>query len=293
MRKLKAFFIVCAAVFVVGMIMSIAGFGSGGVQGFEAVAEDHDWVSAGPGARVTTEMNDLDFDSIEAVGPTEVVIVGEREYAEIVGEYGLETAAKPKAGTAVAIFGKNNHAPVMEMDGKTLRISRDQDSEVNGIYLNFSSEDAYPTVIVFCPDKQLEQIKVNSSYSDVELRSISFKRAEIMLNFGDIEAENIVSRGITIESDDGDVELSGDLKGQTNVKAERGDIDIDTKTALKEYTMKLAASVGEITIGDGEGKFMDTDEEGYSYIQDGGEDTLILKADTGDIELSSGEADFD
>ena len=278
MKKLKVFFIICAAVFVAGLGMSIAGAAAGGVDGFEAVAEDHDWVSAGPGAMATVSVDDLDFDSIESTGVTDVVIAGEDYYDEIVSDYKLETVLDPQPGTAIAVFGSNIEAPDMAMEGKTLVINGGQGEEFEGINLDFSSENAYPTVIVFCPDKELEKISISSAFSDVELKDIAFKEAEIGLNYGDVEGKHIKSQGIKIESDSGDVELSGELQGETEVTTGAGDIEIETADALKAYAMDIETSVGDIKIGD--------KEKGVSYKQDGGKHSLVLRADTGDIEVS-------
>ncbi len=126
----------------------------------------------------------------------------------------------------------------------------------------------------------MEQIKINSAFSDVWIKGVSFKNADIELNYGDVDAEGIVSQGIDIRSDCGDVELAGDLKGQTKVKVESGDIDIDTKAEIQDYSMTVKALSGDVTIGDKE--IEEFAEEGYSYKQDSGEDSLDLEAAAGD-----------
>ena len=285
MRKLRVFFITCAAVFVVGVAMSIGGAAAGGVQGFEKVAEDRDWVTTGPGAQATVELQDLDFDAIEATGVMDVVIVGESSYSEVVRDYNLEGAAEPKAGTAVCVFGSNVEPPDVKLDGKTLKLTGGAEQEFQGINLNFSSASVYPAVIVFCPDKEIDSIKVSSAFSDVTLKDISVKQADIQLNYGDVETENIVSQGIMIDNEFGDAALSGDLKGTTEIQLEEGDIELDTKTDPKAYSMKIKTEAGDITIGDKESGESKADEEGYSYTQTGGEDTLLLETINGDVKV--------
>ena len=282
MKRLKVFFITCAAVALVGLVMLVAGASTGGVEGFDAVAADHDWISGSPGARASVEQNDLEFENIEAIGYMDVVIVGERYYNDMADEYELGTITEPNAGTVIALFGSNLEEPDFKVEGKTLKINAPE-IEQDKITLNFSSEDVYPTVIVFCPDKELKSIKLNSSISDVEMKGISFKYADIANNTGDVDAENITSQGIKIISDTGDVELSGDLRGTTDVSIETGDVEIDTALPLDKYTMNLKTDTGEIGIGEGE--IEDDDFEGYEYTQDGGEDELIIRTNTGDIEI--------
>ena len=285
MKKLMTFFISCAAVFLIGLIMFIVGVNTGGVDGLHAVAEDHDWVNEGPGALATVEVGDLDFDSIEATGVADVVIVGENSYDQVIRDYHLETAVDPKPGSVVMVHGSNMEAPASELDGKTLKLFGGSQQDFNGINLDFSSDPVYPTMIVFCPDKQLDQIKISSQFSDVTLQDISFKQADIALNFGDIETKNIESKGMTIVSDEGDVELSGELRGKTSIALEMGDIEIDTKDTLKKYTIKAQSDVGDIIIGKKEIVDDAHAEEGYLYTQNGGDDTLILETKTGDIEV--------
>ena len=286
MKKLMTFFISCAAVFLKGLVMFIVGVNTGGVDGLHAVAEDHDWVNDGPGALSTVEVDDLDFDTIEATGVADVVIVGENSYDKIISDYHLETVVEPKPGSVVMVSGSNMEAPASELDGKTLKLFGGNQQDFNGINLDFSSESVYPTMIVFCPDKKLDQIKISSAFSDVELRDISFDNAKIELNFGDVEAENIVSQGIKINSDNGDVDLSGELKGTTDIKVEAGDIEIDTKDALKVYTMKIKTLAGDINIGEKEIEGYETDEEGYSYTKDGSKYTLLLETLSGDVDVN-------
>ena len=52
LSKLAIFFIVCGGVFLLGLICAIGGAASGGVDGFEKVADDFDWVQGSPGERV-------------------------------------------------------------------------------------------------------------------------------------------------------------------------------------------------------------------------------------------------
>ena len=283
MSRLVKFFITCGAVFVVGFAMCIAGAATGGVDGFKAVAEDHDWVSAGSGSRATVELNDQEFDSIESTGVMDVVIVSKDNYDKVIGEYDLTAIVEKDRCNAIAIFGSETKAPELTVYGNTLKIQGAAENEFDGINLDFTSENAYPTVIVFCPDKQMEQIKINSAFSDVWIKGVSFKNADIELNYGDVDAEGIVSQGIDIRNDCGDVELAGDLKGQTKVKIESGDIDIDTKAETKDYSMAIKALSGDVTIGDKE--IEEFAEEGYSYKQDGGEDSLDLEAAAGDIKV--------
>ena len=283
MSKLAKFFITCAAVFVVGLVMLIAGIATGGVEGLEKVSEDHHWVSTGTGARATVDISGQKFDSIETIGYVDVVVVGPKYYDTIVGEYDVEDIAEPKAGYVLAIFGNNLEAPEMAVKNNTLQITAPE-FEFDGINLDFSSEAYYPTVLVFCPDKELAQVKVNSSACDVFLYGVTCKDVDVRINSGDIHADDIVTKGMIIESDAGDIEMMGDFKGTTKIQTSSGDVQLDTKAALKEYSMKVTAASGDIVIDDEEIEG-NNDEEGYRYTQDGGKDTLLIKVDSGDIKI--------
>ncbi len=295
MNRIAKFFIVCAAAFVLGLILVVIGITTGGKDGFHKVAEDHGWVKDGS-TKICTVETKGEFDSVEATGPIDVVLVGGDYFNEAVKEYNLIEEENLGPGTVVIRYGNAYDAPEVTLDSGTLEITGIQDDNEPFVGIDFSDgESAWPVAIVFCDDKELKAVKVSSEYADVEMMGIAFADADIELNDGDVDLANIRSKGLKISSDYGDVEVAGDLRGETEVTLESGDIEIDTLAKLKEYTIKAGSDDGDIKVGKKELEFPfdeggDYQEEGYQYIQEGGKDTLIVKTTYGDIEISTMKA---
>lgn len=292
MNRIAKFFVVCAAAFVLGLILFVIGLTTGGVDGLHKVAKDHSWVSDGTEEIHTIETNG-EFNAVEITGQTDVVLVGTDYFDKTVKEYDLNEVENLGPGTVVLRYGDNYTEPEVTMDNGTLNINGVQNENEPFVGLDFSDgESTWPKAIIFCDDKELKSIKISSQYADVEAKGVAFKKADLELNDGDIDLENIKSKGLKINSDYGDVEISGDLRGETSITLDEGDIEIDTLAKLKEYTIKAGSDVGDIKVGKKELEFPfdeggDYQEEGYQYIQEGGKDTLIVKTTNGDIEIST------
>lgn len=276
MRKGLKVLIACAGVFVLGLVMTVAGYATGGVNGLQKVAEDHDWISTDPAELSITEQ-EYEFDSIESTGPVDLEIVGARYYKKVLADYDLEDI-DAKSGKVIVICDKEKDEPAVKVkDGKLIveAVPRDDKPAIN-----LNSNYWGPTVIVLCSDKELESIKISSSACDVDLSGVAFKKADIGTNAGDIEAEGITSKGLKIMCDAGDVEVQGDLKGLTEITCEAGDIEVDTADGLATYRMDLHADAGDIEVGE-------IEIEGVNYTQKGGKDFLKLKTQAGSIEVGN------
>ncbi len=276
MRKGLKVLIACAGVLVLGIVMTAAGYASGGMDGLQKVAEDHDWISVDP-AELTTTEQEYEFDSIESTGPVDLEIAGARYYKKVLADYDLEDI-DAKAGKVIVICDKDKDEPSVKVkEGKLIVEAVPRDDKPS---ISLNSEYWGPTVIVLCSDKELESIKISSSACDVDLSGVAFKKADIGTNAGDIDAEGITSKGLKIMCDAGDVEVQGDLKGLTEITCEAGDIEVDTADGLVMYRMDLHADAGDIEVGE-------IEIEGVNYTQKGGKDFLKLKTQAGSIEVGN------
>ena len=75
MSKLAKFFIICAAVCVVGIVMSFAGYAAGGVDNLQKVADKHDWLNVGPNSTETDIITVGEFQSIETEGSLDIAVI--------------------------------------------------------------------------------------------------------------------------------------------------------------------------------------------------------------------------
>ena len=274
MSKTGKFFVICAVLFALGLVLTIGGCAAGGAAGIQKAVDGGEWsVNTDPVDTAIIE-NDYEFSSIEATGEADFIFVGSRYYSDAVRDYIL-TDTDAKAGKVVVIYDRSKQAPEVKTEGDRLVIDA---GKGNHVYLSDSFHG--PKVIVFCGDEELESVKISSSACDLDMKGISFKTADLGMNAGDVDMKDITSGGLKIIADAGDIEIAGVLKGTTDVRADGGDIDIDVSGDLASYTLDVHAEAGDLKIGKEE-------IDGGSYTQKGGEDTIKVRADAGDIDIGS------
>ena len=274
MSKTGKFFVTCAVMFALGLVLTAGGCTAGGVAGIRKAVDGGEWSGNSDPVDTAVMENDYEFSSIEATGAADFIFVGSRYYSDAVRDYIL-TDTDARAGKVVVIYDKSKKAPEVKTEGDRLVIDAGKD---NNVHLN---DNFYgPKVIVFCSDEELESIKLSSEACDLDMKGISFKTADLEMSAGDVDLKDITSGGLKIVADAGDIDVSGDLKGITEVRADAGDIDIDVLGGIMDYTMDVHAEAGDLTVG---GK----DINGGSYTQKGGDDTIKVRADAGDIDIGS------
>ena len=257
MSKTAKFFVICAVVFTLGLVLTIGGCAAGGITGIQE-AVDGRITNNGPAETDMIE-SDYEFSSVEVSGDADFVLVGSKYYDGILDDKDI-TGAEAKTGKVIAVYEKGKAAPEIKTEDGKLIINADTDNEVH------FSELFEPTVIIFCDDKELESVSVKSSACDLEMRGVSFRTANIEMNAGDVELKDIISGGLRIVSDAGDTEISGVLRGITDVDSDAGSIEINVFTGIRGYTMELHADAGDIKVGEDE-------IDGNDFKQQGGTDS--------------------
>lgn len=258
------FLIGCAAVFVLGAILTVGGVMAGGTDYF---AEE---VTKAP--ETETGSYEFSFKSVEATGSMDLVLVGSKYYDDVLDDYGIADT-EPKAGKVIVIRKEDEEMPEVNSDGDKLVINGGANSFKIGEVDLFE-----PTVIVFCGDDELKSVKVSSEAADVIAKGVKFKTADIGLNAGEVEFRDVVSGGIRVDDNAGDIEVSGMLNGTTDLHTDAGEIDVDTADGIKSYTIDIRTDTGSIDVGEDEIK-------GTTFSQKGGDRILKLSSDAGDIEV--------
>ena len=269
MSNTAKFFVICAVVFTLGLVLTIGGCAAGGAAGIQDVLDGRipDNVPA------ETEMieGDYEFSSIEASGDADFVFVGSKYYNGILADKDIG-GAEAKTGKVIAVYEKGKAAPEIKTEDGKLIIDADTDNEVH------FSELFEPTVIVFCGDREPESVSVRSAACDLEMKGVSFRTANIEMSAGDVELSDIISGGLNIAADAGDTEISGVLRGITDVDSDAGSVEIDVFTGIRGYTLDLHADAGDIKVGEEE-------IDGTEFRQEGGADVIKVRADAGDVEI--------
>ena len=275
MSRTAKFFLICAVIFTLGLVLTVGGCAAGGIAGIEKAVDGNEWSVNTDPVDVGTIEDDFEFSSIEATGDADFVIVGSKYYEDALDDADIEDI-EAKAGKVVVIYDKSKKAPEVRTDGDRLVIEAGKGD--NNIY--FSEEYFGPKVIVFCDDKELESISVSSSACDLDIKGVSFKKADLGMNAGDVDLKDIISGGLKVGSDAGEIDIAGVLKGSTEVKTDAGSINIDVFNGITSYTMDLHTDAGELSIGDEE-------VDGGDYSQKGGDDSITARTDAGDINIGN------
>ena len=287
LSKLAKFFIICAAVFVIGIACTAAGAASGGVQGFEKLAERYDWINS-PGERGVTAQNVGDFHSIEATGDVDLWIVG-KSYYEKAGWLADQDLLKQTeldvigSGQVCVIAGDQMEQPQISVEKGVLTIDAGA-IDLTGINLNVTEAEFYPEVLVCVPDETLRTLTVSGQTGDVNVLGVSWKSAKIGVNTGDISMEGVDSKALALSVDTGDIEVQGKLTGTVEAGSETGDIEIATSLPKEKYALDLKTDVGDIKVLEGGEKTFES-EEGKPMTQKGGPHRIKVSTDTGDVKL--------
>ena len=266
MKKRAIFFVVCAAVFVIGAVLTLAGYMNGAVDEMDA-AGGQLGLQGTVAVETTVTESDFTFDSIDAEGTFDLVLAGSKYYQSALDDFEL-TGVEAKTGKVIIIDQKDKKAPTAKTEGSKLVISGSKETRI-GLYA--------PTVIVLCGDEELKSIDTALEAGDQELYGLSFAKANIASQAGDIECQDILSEGLSIKVEAGDAEVDGVLKGETQIELEAGDMEVCTFSGLAGYSIEASTQAGEITVGE--------KSVGDQYSQKGGSDQLKLTISAGDIDL--------
>ena len=300
MSKLAKFFIVCAAVCVLGIMMTFAGYAAGGADNLDKVAEKHDWLNIGPNATETDLLPVGEFKSIEAEGSLDIAIIapGKDMSDEEVPDFIEDIYTEGVVETVAVKWGNHTGMPEVTNDNGVLRIKGSTET-IDGGVVNLSGDDPSPDVIVFCSADELENISVNGLYGDIAIVGVKSKSITATADSGDIELDDVVSSDVTAETQTGDIDVRNIAGSKLTLKANAGDVDIEmcdgeisaettygdiefaTNLPQSQYEVSVSTNAGTISIGEEE---IESENE---FSLAGGPNKLMLRTDTGDI-----DADF-
>ena len=301
MSKLAKFFIICAAVCVLGIVMTFAGYAAGGVDDLQKVADKHDWLNVGPDSTETDLLTVGEFQSIEAEGSLDITVVapGKELDEEAVPNFVEDMYYEGTAGTVAVKWGKGNGAPVVTNENGVLKIKGNFE-DIDTAQVNLTGEDPSPDVIVFCSDNELENIHINDKYGDTAIVCVKSKNTKITAesgdieiedveggeiaaetNTGDINADNIVSSKMTLKTGTGDIDFS-ECVGEISAETTTGDIGFAAVLPQSQFEMDFSVNTGEISVNE---EAINAKE----FYAKGEPNKLLFRTNTGDIDADFSE----
>lgn len=287
MSRIAKFFIICGAVFILGIGLVIAGFATGGLKDIDNISDKYDWLDCGPGNIQTEHKTALEFNSINVEGSADVIIADPSEWTEVknlIEDEGEASMTTAEAGDVVTCWGENYEKPDVKVEEGVLKINSKSAWEDGGhISMNFTSDDGIPDIIIICPDSELTSIKVNNQDGDTDIYGVKFASGDITTANGDIDLASVTCRQLNITNSNGDVGLDGTFTGDTSVKADEGDVEFNTSASRADYSIDIQTENGDVTDSG-------NSELGPVYRMNGGQNMLKLRTVDGDIDLTFGDA---
>ena len=300
MSKLAKFFIICAAVCVLGIVMTFAGYAAGGVDDLQKVADKHEWLNVGPNSTETDVLEVGEFQSIEAEGSLDIAVLAPASVKdEAAPDFVEDMYYEGAEGTVVVRWGKGNGAPVVTNEDGVLKIKGSTDS-IDNVEVNLTGDDPSPDVVVFCSDNELESINIDGKYGDTSVAGVKCKSTKVTADSGDIEVEDVEGSELTAETQTGDIAAGGIAGGKLALKTGTGDIDIskcageisaetttgdiefETTLPQSQFEMDLSVNTGEISVNEDS---IDPNE----FYSKGEPNKLTFRTDTGDIDVNFAE----
>lgn len=300
MSRLAKFFIICAAVCVLGIVMTFAGYAAGGVDDLQKVADKHEWLNVGPNSTETDVLEVGEFQSIEAEGSLDIAVLAPASVKdEAAPDFVEDMYYEGAEGTVVVRWGKGNGAPVVTNEDGVLKIKGSTDS-IDNVEVNLTGDDPSPDVVVFCSDNELESININGKYGDTAIAGVKSKSTKVNADSGDIEIEDVEGGELTAQTQTGDIAAGGIAGGKLALKTGTGDIDIsncageisaetttgdiefETTLPQSQFEMDLSVNTGEISVNEDS---IDPNE----FYSKGEPNKLTFRTDTGDIDVNFAE----
>lgn len=124
-----------------------------------------------------------------------------------------------------------------------------------------------------------EELKLKSNVGEVNVRNVQAKNAELTADVGEVQAEACNFETANVQTNVGDVKLEEMFFENMTINGNTGDVKLDTNIALDSYQMNLATDVGEVEFNDQDYK--------KNYQQNGGEGTLTISTNVGDIHVEA------
>ncbi len=289
MKNKARFFIICAIVLCIGLAIGIVGFLTGGIKGIDKFADEHEWFEGSPGNMQVEHHKALDFNSIEANGLVDIVIIG----GDNSNYYDWENIGKaantikndnPQEGSVFICYGEKVETPQLKLENGVLKIDASENSE-GKISVNLTSGSWVPTVVIFTGNRTLDNIALSSDYSDLDIYGAVYNNAVISTNSGDIDIEAVKSGGLKLVGDAADVDISGEFAGTTDINVASGEVSFHSIFAKEKYKIDMKANAGDLEI-DSEGLEIETWPA--EYRTSGSPYVLKIRTDSGDIEANFG-----
>lgn len=290
MSKLSKFFIVCAVICGLGLVLFIIGFACGGIKDIDKVAGRYDWMEGSPGEMKVSFTEAADIRSISSDGVVDVTVLGE-EYQNNLNGYMDDGAASEiahhgfKTGTVVVVRGEKIEAPEIEDEKGDLVIHGSTVAD-DSVHINLTGASEVPRVIVFAGDTRLEHVDIGNDYCDISLYGIRYEKFTADVCDSDLILECAEGRSTSVRAENSDVGMHGEFSGKTLLDIANSDAEIETSLKRALYTIDAKAAGSNFEIDESE----DEDDFRAGHFRSGkGSFLLKINAEKSDVCITFGD----
>ena len=267
----KIFWIICASVFGLGLVLCITGAAMGGTReavrraygdgrdykhGFAWLKEDwdnrhdsDDWDNPDDWTDNPDDYEDYDNAAPAADGEDVTAFSGIREL-EVDLNY-LELEIKEGDGDDVkvdpgGIYEECRDRLFYETDDGELKIT---DSFSRSLWKELGRKDAGKLVIEVPKDRALEVVSLEIGAGEVTVENMNTGSMDISVGAGRAVVKKFDTKDLNVDCGAGQVQLNGDFTRAAEVECGVGEIELTLSGAQKDYDYKLGSGAGEIKIG--------------------------------------------
>lgn len=282
-KKMKTFIMVCGIVIGAGILLSLAGWILGGVNGLSGVEDKIHWISFGGGDEENRTVNLEKFRSIDLECDTaDVEFIESDKFA------------------AELTYDKKSGQPEVAVRNKTLTVA---DSGRRDRWFNFDifGRDYVKTKITIYYPKNttFHNVNVQNDMGAVELGGLTAKsidvqvdtgylemnairadRLKVNVDMGGAEGSDLMVKGAELSVDTGSLELSGRFTGNTKVDCDMGSVVLDTDLPRESYSIEAVCDLGDCTV---DGRSV---EENYTSEHADAKNKLTVEVDSGSAEIN-------
>lgn len=282
-RGMKTFIMVCGIVIGTGILLSLAGWIFGGINGLSGVEDRISWISFGGGEEENRTVNLEKFRSIDIECDTADV-----EFIES-DKFAAELTYDKKSGQPSAVV-RNDTLTVVDSGKRHRWFSFDifgRDYIKTAITIYYPKNTAFQKVniqndmgAVELGDLTAKNVDVQVDAGYLEMNSIRADQLKVNVDMGVAEGSDLIVKGAELSVATGSLELSGTFAGTTRLSCDMGSIALTTDLPRKSYSIKADCDLGDCTV---DGRSI---EETYTSENAAAKNKMTVDVDTGSAEIN-------
>ena len=174
---------------------------------------------------------------------------------------------------AVSYEGNEDLKPIVKADNGILKI--EQKSKINvAKNANYKSR----MVITIPSDTKIKDASFEMDMGNLNMEDLEALSIDIDLNMGNVTGNNIVAESVDIDANMGNVEINNIEFKKLTADCDMGNVILKSSRDLDDYKIKAESDMGNVEL--------DGERVKGTYVSDGDEGEVELKAGMGNISLS-------